>query len=245
MVNLPSMKLVSAARIAPLLLAFALGLAPLRAEVQTLTDNQGRSIQADVLSVENDKVKIKRADSGQTFELPLSTLNDDTQKSLRAWATKAASEIPAGTITLELSRGVFDSSKNDEVGIIVTEEKWGYSVTVANRGSKPVGGLRFEYVLFVKPDTEPGKDQKTAPLKRSKGNATVEPLAIGAKTTFRTDSIKIYKQRLKPGYIWGKTGNAEAMRDTLHGIWIKAYAGDQLVADICTPDSLAKTEKGP
>lgn len=245
MVIPPRMKSFVSARLGLLLLTAVLGLAPLRAELQTLTDNQGRSIQADVLSVDNDKVKIKRADSGQTFELPLSSLSDDTQKSLRKWAVKAASEIPAGAIVLELSRGVFDSSKQEEVGMTITEEKWGYSVTVSNRAGKPVSGLRFEYVLFVKPDNEPGKDSKASPLKRSKASATCEPLAIGAKTTFRTDSIKIYKQKLKPGYIWGKTGNAEAIRDTLHGIWIKAYVGDQLVAEICNPESLAKTEKGP
>ena len=238
------MQPVAILRITAVLIAAFPGLAPLRADVQTLTDKQGRSIKVNVLSVENEKVKIKR-DDGQTFELPLSSLDDGTQESLKVWAAKAASEIPAGAVTIEFSRGVFDSSKNEDISTITTEEKWGYSVTVSNRSSKPIGNLKFTYVLFVKPDLEPGKDQKASALKRSTGSSTLAQVAPGSKTVFRTDSIKIYKQKLKPGWIWGKTGNSEMIRDTLHGIWLKAYAGDQLIAEICTPDGLMKTEKGP
>lgn len=231
-------------RITTVLIAAFLGLAPLQAEVQTITDKQGRSIKVNVLSVENEKVKIKR-DDGQIFELPLASLDSGTQESLKAWAAKAASEIPAGAVTVELSRGVFDSSKSEDISTITTEEKWGYSVTVTNHSSKPVGNLKFTYVLFVKPDLEPGKDQRASALKRSTGSNTLAQVTAGSKAVFRTDSIKIYKQKLKPGWIWGKTGNSEMVRDTLHGIWIKAYVGDQLIAEICTPEGLMKTEKGP
>lgn len=238
------MKPIPLLRLTAGLIATSLGLAPVRAEVQTITDKQDRSIKADVLSVENDKVKIKR-DDGQTFELPLASLSEDTQRSLKAWAAKMAAEIPAGAITVELSRGIFDSSKSEDIAIVTTEEKWGYSVTVVNHSAKPVANLKFTYVLFVKPDIDPGKDSRAAALKRTNGASTVAEVAAGAKTVFRTESIKIAKQKLKPGYFWSKTGNSEVIRDTLYGVWIKAYAGDQFVAEICTPASLAKTEKGP
>jgi len=244
MVSLAAMKRPIPLRIFALLIAVVLGLAPLRADVRTLTDKQGRSIKADVLSVENGKVKIKR-DDGQIFELPLDSLSEQDQSALREWAAKAAAQIPPGAVTVELSRGVFSSTKSEDTATITTEEKWGYSVTVTNHGSKPIENLKFDYVLFVKPDLEPGKDARAAALKRSTGSNTLPLLAIGAKPVFRTDSIKIYKQKLKPGWIWGKTGNSEMIRDTLHGIWLKAYVGNQLVAEICSPEALMKTEKGP
>jgi hypothetical protein len=74
-------------------------LTPAGAQVQTLTDQQGRVLKAQVLAVDDGKVKIKRED-GQTFELPLATLSGETQKSLKVWAEKAASEIPAGAVTV-------------------------------------------------------------------------------------------------------------------------------------------------
>jgi hypothetical protein len=238
------MKTSSFLRITTALAGIALSLASLHSEIQTLTDKQGRSIKADVLSVENEKVKIKR-DDGQTFELPLASLDGDTQRSLKEWAAKAASQIPAGAITIELSRGVFDSTKRDEIGIITTEENWGYNLTASNRSSKPINNLKFDYVLFVKPDYEPGKDENASKLKRATGSHSIDQLTGGTKSAFRTKGIKIYKQKLQPGYVWSKTRNTEMIRDTLHGVWIKAYAGGQLVAEICSPESLTKTEKGP
>ncbi|MET0261522.1 MAG: hypothetical protein ABW223_01400, partial [Rariglobus sp.] len=52
-----------------------------QADVFTLTDKQGRSLKAEVLSVSNDQVKIKRND-GQTFNLPLATLAPEDQEKL-------------------------------------------------------------------------------------------------------------------------------------------------------------------
>ncbi len=244
MVSIAPVKSSSLLRSLSGLAAASIALTSLSAEVQTITDQFGRSVTADVLSVENGKVKIKR-DDGQIFELPLSSLTEETQRALTAGSVKAPSAIPAGTITLDLSRGVFDSSKNEEVAIVTTVEKWGYSVTVTNHSNKPVNNLKFRYVLFVKPDLEPGKDRSASTFKRSTGSTTVAELAGGTKTVFRTDSIKISKQKLKPGWSWTKTGNSEMIRDTLYGIWLKAYIGDQLVAEIRNPESLSKTEKGP
>jgi len=221
-------------------------LAPLhtRAESFTLTDKQGRSITADVLSVNGDKVKIKR-DDGQTFELALATLSEADQKKLKKWAEVEATRIPADALKIELSRGVFDTKKTEDMATYTTKELWGYNITVANQSGKPLGELKIKYVLFVKPDLEPGKDSSAASFKRTAGSATITGIQPLSKTALRTDTIDIYKQRLKPGWVWGKTGNTEMIRDTLHGIWLKVYSGNQLVAEICTPEALIKTEKAP
>lgn len=229
-----------------LFLISVLALAPFQASAETftLTDKQGRSIKADVISVDGNQVKIKR-DDGQTFELSINTLSEDDQKKLRKWAAEEATRIPPNALKIELSRGVFESRKQEDSATVTTEEKWGYSITVTNQSGKPVGNLKMTYVLFVKPDLEPGKDSSKATFKRTEGKSSILGIQPMAKTTIRSDTINIYKQRLKPGWVWGKTGNSEMIKDTLHGIWIKVYAGDQLVSEICTPESLMKTEKGP
>lgn len=227
-----------------LLAATFLALSAAHAEVRTLTDSQGRTIKADVVSVDGDKVVIKRED-GQSFTIPLSSLSKDDQVSLKEWALKQTAMIPPSALRVELSRGAFDSSKKEDIAVITTEEKWGYSVTVTNTTNRPLSDLRFEYVLFVKPDLDPGKDDTSAKLKRSSGSSKLDGIGPRATSVFRTDTIKIYKQKLKPGWIWGKTGQSEMIRDKLYGIWIKTYVGDQLVSEICNPEMLAKTEKGP
>ena len=127
------------------------------ADMQTLTDKQGRSLKANVLAVTGDQVKIKR-DDGQVFNLPLASLSEADQARLKAWAAEEEKKIPAGTVNIQLSRGSFSSSKSEDTSTITIEEKWGYSVTLANRSSKQLKDLQIKYVLFVKPDAEPGKD---------------------------------------------------------------------------------------
>ncbi len=224
-------------------LAIGTGAPGLHAETRTLTDKQGRSLKADVISVEDDKVTIRRED-GQTFTLSLETLNEDNQKSLKEWAEKQAKLIPAGSVEVQVSRGKFDTKKKDDgSGIIMSEEQWGYTATLFNRASKPLNGARVEYILFVKPDAEPGKDTTSAPLKQKSGTKTIDALPPHDSINFRTDSITIYKQQLKPGWIWGKTGNNAPIKDSLYGIWIRVYFGDQMVDEVISPENLPKTEK--
>lgn len=216
---------------------------PIQAETHTLTDQQGRTLQADIVSVDGNQVTIRR-DDGQTFTLSLSSLSEADQKWLKDWAAKQDARIPQGGIELQISRGKFDSKKKDDGGgIVVSEEQWGYSVILLNHTNKPLTGLRVEYILFVKPDSEPGKDSTASALKQRAGANKIEFLAPHTNATFRTDTISIYKQQLKSGYYWTKTGNNAAIRDTLYGVWLRAYVGDQLVDEVCAPETLSKTEK--
>jgi hypothetical protein len=224
-------------------LALGTGAPGLHAETRTLTDKQGRSLKADVISVEEGKVTIRR-DDGHTFTLSLDTLSEDDQKSLKEWAAKQAKLIPAGSVEVQVSRGKFDTKKKDDGGgIIMSEEQWGYTATLFNRANMPLNGARVAYILFVKPDAEPGKDTTSAPLKQKPGSKTIDALAPHESINFRTDSIPIYKQQLKPGYIWGKTGTNTAIKDSLYGIWMRVYVGDQMVEEVVNPESLSKTEK--
>lgn len=233
-------------RLPALALTLTLVLAPLlsRAETFTLTDKQGRSIKADVISVADNQVKIKR-DDGQTFDLAINTLSEDDQKKLKDWAAKDATRIPASALKIELNRGVFKTDKKDKDGMTLTQEKWGYNITVTNQSAKPIPTLTLKYVLFVKPDLGPGKDDENPKLKRSIGTADIAGIQPLSKVELRTDSIDIYKQKLKPGYVWRGAGGTEMIRDTLCGVWLRVYAGDELVSETCVPESLMKTEKSP
>ena len=214
----------------------------LHAEMHTFTDTQGRSLKAELISVDDDKVTIKRED-GQTFALSLATLSDDDRQFVKDWAKQQAALIPAGSFEIQISRGKFDTKKKDEGGVIVSEEQWGYTVTLVNHTAKSFPGARVDYVLFVKPDNEPGKDSSVAPLKQKPGSKKIDVIGVRDSVNFRTDAITIYKQQLKAGFIWAKTGTNSAIKDTLYGVWLRAYVGDQLVDEVCSPEGLSKTEK--
>jgi hypothetical protein len=232
-------------------LALAPFACPLGAEMLTLTDQQGRSIKADVISVENEKVKIKRED-GLTFELPLANLADEDQRNLKTWAAKeAAKPLPAGALVVELSRGVFGTSKKDsdvtlttgEIitnGRTITEEKWGYSVTIHNKTSKPVENLRTEYRLFATIDSVHVKEKQG--LKKKAYKIDIEPIPLLGRVVFRTETISAIKMKYNANIVSSKTGDTSS-RETLSGIWIRIYQGDHLVHESSLPSTLSSTEK--
>jgi len=223
-------------------LFLGLGAPGLHAEMHTFTDTQGRSLKAELISVDGDKVTIKRED-GQTFTLSLASLSTDDRQFIAEWAKQQAALIPAGSFDLQISRGKFDTKKKDDGGIIVSEEQWGYTVTLVNRTAKSFTGARVDYILFVKPDNEPGKDASIAPLKQKPGSKKIDVIGVRDSINFRTEAITLYKQQLKAGYVWTKTGDSSAIKDTLYGVWLRAYVGDQLVDEVCSPEGLSKTEK--
>lgn len=75
-----------------LLLFFALTLTP--AIARTFTDNAGRKVEAELVAVESDKIRIRRAD-GQVFTLPLATLSAADQAFAAQWKAKAPGPTPA------------------------------------------------------------------------------------------------------------------------------------------------------
>ncbi len=235
-----------------LLLAILLALtgAPSRAELLTLTDKQGRSILADVLSIQNGQVKIKR-DDGRVFELPLDTLKDDDQKKLNEWAAQeAVKPLPPGALQVELSRGVFKTDKRvvdvtlvggDVVknGQTITEEKWGYGVTIINKTARSVDNLRTEYRLFATVDNIHVKEKQG--LKKKSYRSAIENVPELGRITFRTETVSAIKTKYNGNIHSAKTGDTSS-RETLHGIWIRIYRGDDLVYETAMPDSLRTSE---
>ncbi len=222
-----------------------------KAEVQTLTDKQGRSIKADVISVSGDKVKIKR-DDGQTFDLPLSNLSEADQKNLNAWAARESSKpLPAGAMVVELSRGVFSTEKQEsdvtltdgrviKNGRITTEEKCGYNVTIQNKTSKALEGLRTEYRLFATVDDVHVKEKQG--LKKKAYQSVIETIPSLERVVFRTGTISTYDMKYRGNIYSASTGDSRS-RETLSGIWIRIYRGTELVHESCMPSTLSTTEK--
>jgi hypothetical protein len=236
----------------PVLLALAL--IPVGLHARTLTAADGRTIEAEVLGFEGtEKVTIKRADTGQTFTLPISSFSASDQRALKAEeAAKKDSAIKDGDLTLELSRLRFDTrrSKKDvnltdgsvyKGGLAITEEDWGYSITLKNNTVKPVENLRVEYILYTKVDEIKNTGRK--PSRRSKAfSATFDTVPPGGRTSLKTDTVLTRETKLRGGMQWAGTGDNDT-RDTLEGIWLRVYQGDKLVLESASPTTFMSTEK--
>lgn len=224
------------------------------AETFTLTDKQGRSITADVTSVEDDKAQIKR-DDGQRFELPLSTLTDEDQKKLRDWdAIEDAKPkpIPSNAIEVVTGRAKFGSDKverpetyqqqvyqsNGYGGgsyvmetrtriLVTTTEQWGYAVTFTNRSIVTLTGLRAEYVLFTNTAGKTGRS--------SSGTLNIGGLKSRGRIVLNTSTVPLVKSAYKGT-------NPKPAGGQLSGIWLRVYRGDEMIMETSTPDTLRATQ---
>ena len=224
-------------------LAFAGCLSLARAEIQTITDKQGRSISADVISVDNETAKIKR-DDGQTFDLPLANLAESDQRKLRAWAKANPPKLGPDALMLEFSRAKFSTEKESQSGGAVTayKDQWGYSLTLSNRTKKELVDVRAEYILFVKQDNTSNYRETGSKFRRAKYITKADAIPVLGKVTFRTETVPSYRYVLAPGWSWGSGGN-QPIKDTLHGMWLRLYVGDELIIEKITPEDLSKSEK--
>jgi hypothetical protein len=240
-----------------LILALA-GTSRLSAKKITLTDKQGRALTAEVLTIEKDagKVKIQR-DDGQIFSLPIDTLIKADQDKLLAMAetlaaAEAAKPLKPDAIKVELNRGNFKTIKKSEDvklntgdtvkdGLTITQENWGYALTISNRTPKPIDELRVEYRLFATVDNMSVADDKLV-LKKKAYKTPIDKIPALDKTTLRTETIAAVKMAFTGNIVAAKTGRSES-GERLYGIWLRIFRGDQLVQEIAMPDSLRTKEK--
>jgi hypothetical protein len=243
--------------------ALALGLAlavvapAVRAEFMQITDLLGRSIRAEPISLDGENLKIRRED-GAEFTIELKTLADEDQARLRAWAAEQAKADPADAfssapasasasakaepekkkeppkyvpdysrVTLELSR--FKAETNTIAkfeGYSHKHEMWGYSFQVTNRNLHASDGLRIEYNLFARTFADSGTPAVVP------GEIDLPSIGSTRSETARTKTAEVCKR--KGSWVYNESGE-------LRGIWVKLYAGDQLIREEISPTSL-KTE---
>lgn len=242
-----------------LILAFLCGLAlTALAEARTLTAADGRTIDAEVVGFDGlDKVKVKRADTGQTFTLPISSFADADRDALLAEAKAEASKPPPpprdGEIVVELSRNSGSSVDSSspvmgytgydnilrEIGSVkVIDTDTAYTITLVNRTTRPFENLRVDYVLFL--ETGSKKMQASQLTKtRTSGSAPIKLLPANKRESVKTTFVRTRKTTIKGRATWNDVTTGSAPID-LSGIWLRVYIGDTLVLESATPPSLAK-----
>lgn len=233
--------------------AVFLAAATVQAETRVLTDKDGRSIRADVIAVEGEVARIRRED-GQMFNLPLERLSEASAAELRAWAKEQASKpqpLPPGAFEVQMSRAKFSAETTEsdvklvngetvKNGRVTTEEKWGFSFMLMNRTRAPLTGLRAEYLLFATKD-DVHKEGKREGLRQARYRASLGDIPAQGRMDFRTEAVSAFKMRYKGNIVSARTGDSSS-RESLYGIWIKMYRGEDLIYEAASPERLMKEE---
>jgi hypothetical protein len=121
----------------------------------------------------------------------------------------------------------------------ITTEKWVYNVTIDNKSARDHADLDVRYVIYAA-DVEPGSK---APPKiiRKRGSTKVAAIKSHSTSTFTTEPIDLVKTQLSQGVTYGSGARPRA-NDTLEGIRLRIYKGDEMLAEVARPPSLATKE---
>ena len=216
----------------------------LHAEPRTFTDQFGRSITAELISVEGDSIRIRR-DDGQVFTLAASKLTDADQKFIKDWATSQPGATASSSsadktddkftpdpkkLIVNLSRGKFSSVTLTKYDYYTHKhEQWGYSIQLTNQHLRAVENLRVEYNLFAR--TFPDVSTPTMIT----GSKTIKAIPSRGTEVFRTGTAEVCKT--KDTYFGNNTSGE------MRGIWFRIYCDGQLLIEQSSPDSLMQSEK--
>ncbi len=246
--------IIAMRRLAAPLLVFALALAGARAgETRVFTAPDGRAFEGEILGFRGELLRVRRADTGKEFPLPIASLAETDRQGVRDFLREhpeLRDAVRADDVRLEFSRAKFereiasDTSWRDE-----NIERCGYSLGLANLTQRTLEGLRIDYVLFVR--TDPDNIQSRAPktaggFERVTGSEPVAPVAPGQRAASRTQAVTSTRVKYTDGArIVAADGKLRSSwRDkVLHGVWFRVYDGDRLVQEASAPESLRTSER--
>lgn len=214
----------------------------LQAEPRTFTDQFGRTITAELVSVNGDLVTIRR-DDGQVFNLSISKLTEADQQYIKNWSASRPGEKPSADaekevkftpdvkkLIVNLSRGKFETRTLTKYDTYTHKhEQWGYSIQLTNQHLRPVSNFRVEYNLFARTYAD------TSGPTLITGAKNIPVIASRGSEVFRTGSAEVCKT--KDTYFGYNSGGE------MRGIWIRIYVDGELLIEQSSPDSLMQSEK--
>jgi len=196
-------------------------------DLHTFTNQDGRTIKANILSVAQDDVNLKR-DDGQSFKVPVSTFSKEDQNFIRQWVIQQSQAhhndvllLSAASIRTDPSRPALTTSKK----ALVSQWSESYKIKVSNQTPVHWTNLHVRYIIFhlagVPGGLPPGNYTPTHDI----GMVTVGDLPGQQDTTVPTDKIDLQETSLAPGYTY-TNGAPAKVTDQVQGIWVRVYDDD-------------------
>jgi hypothetical protein len=205
-----------------------------RAELHTFTDTQGRTIQAELLSVKDNQIRVRRED-GQVFTLPFDSLVKEDITYIATWRRQHVE------VKLHFTASPFHVTaehRNTEA-IQTTTEKAGYSITLFNDAADAASDFKVDYILFYTEGEWGGGQASDLPLKRKSGNIPIALLEGGKSVILKTDPVTLRKSKYNPD--WGYDNSKyNKWGDDLAGVWVRVSLNGKVVSEFVSSERIKK-----
>lgn len=194
----------------------------------TLRDDNGREIQAMLLSAHGDMVKIQRVDNDQEFDVPISMFDSETEGRIRYWIEEDPDAVDF-SVGVSASRELVDSSTVELSGRTFKKSEWTYKVVIHNETRNALNNAQVEFrvvyddnVSIVRTLAAPGEGAN-----QQEGQAVDLPtMEFNDEVEFKTPVVTTDTYEYDP-----TKGTREYLKDEIKGIWIRVIRHDDVIAE--------------
>jgi hypothetical protein len=192
-------------------------------DLHVFTNQDGRTIKAEISSVAQDDVNLKRED-GQSFKVAVTTLSKDDQSFIRQWVIKLAQAHNDDVLKLSAMTVRTDAKPGVSADKIRFTSTWSesYKIKVTNQTQAHWTALHLRYIIFRQAGVPGGIPPADYTPTHATGIVALDDLPGLQNKTVATDKIDLLEVSLSPGSTYAN-GAPTKVADKLQGIWVRVY----------------------
>lgn len=212
--------------------------------------HDGKAMRGRVLRYDAKarKVTIER-DNKKVFTVPIFAFSDDDQEYILEWEFNKVF-LSDSSFQIDAKRKKFNKKKGDSsswYGYSIDSNKteaYGYEITLKNRSTSSLDGLKVEYCIFYEQEKSgSGKTEEEEGVRC--GTLDVTSMSPKSSKELMTEPVVIYTYELDAD--WSYTdGRDNKISGDVRGVWVRVTKtsddGKVLVRDFCMPDSLSNSK---
>lgn len=209
------------------------------AEVRKFTDTNGREIQAELIAVRGDQVEMKVG--GKTYTLPISKFAEADVTFIKEWGEANPAPLKVRGMYIEIKKNTDkvkepkanDDGKKKKDAAKISRTNFDYDITVRNTSQQDLPDLKLKYTIykFVRERSDTGKFENLEETVEEEEISLLEKSSEFSTTTttvMTTDSEESNK----------KAGTEKIHKETLWGVVVEVYHGDNIIRSGSSPDGL-------
>jgi hypothetical protein len=195
-------------------------------DLHTFTNQDGRTIKAEILSAFQDDVNLKR-DDGQSFKVSVTTLSKEDQSFIRQWVIQQAQAHHDDVLTFGAASVRTDPAPILSASKISLTSQWseGFKINVTNQTSVHWTTLHLRYIIFRLAGVPGALPPNNFTPTHATGTVTIDDLPGLQQATASTDKIDLLEVSIAPGYNYAN-GAPPKVTDQIQGIWVRVYDDD-------------------
>jgi len=196
---------------------------PSSPDLHVFTNQDGRTIKAEISSVAQDDVNLKRED-GQSFKVAVTTLSKDDQSFIRQWVIKLAQSHNDDVLKFSASSVKTDAKPGVSADKIRLTSTWSesYKIKVTNQTQVHWTALHLRYIIFRQAGVPGGIPPADYTPTHATGIVALDDLPGLQDKTVVSDKIDLVEVSLSPGSTYAN-GAPTKVADKLQGIWVRVY----------------------